>query len=173
MSPPLPTDPLAAYIIACLVSFRILFVHNEKSSAARAAAAEQHRFSPARPSNSKRSPNKSFFDTLLDTFHDWEGTTRNSDAWMLNNTLPSVRMSVNFMHYQTGTGGGEANGGGWPLPADPENEGGWRPDSAKTLTTSYAYDLREIHRPETAKTVSVSETERSGGRGFERPTGVK
>jgi hypothetical protein len=144
-------------------------VHNERSSVARAAAAEQHRFAAARPSNSKRSPNKSFFDTLLDTFHDWEGTTRNGDAWMLNNTLPSGRMSVDFMHYQAGTGGG--GGGGWPLPTDPENGGDWRPGSAKTLITSYAYDVREIHRPDTARTVRESDTERSGGGGFERPRG--
>ncbi|KAH6847735.1 hypothetical protein B0I37DRAFT_150748 [Chaetomium sp. MPI-CAGE-AT-0009] len=166
---------IMAYIISCLVSFRMLFVHNERSSSARAAAAhhkqqqqqqqEKYRLSPpGRPSDSKPS-RKRFLDTLLDTFHDWEGTTRHSGGGrFLDGTLPSGRMSVDFMHYATGqsvdddgvyhalgdksirTTSSASDGGG----GGGEDE---RPDSAKTLTTGHIYEVAQVARPVSARIV--------------------
>ncbi len=54
-----------------------------------------------KPYSSPRPSRKRFLDSLLDTFHEWEGTTRNSRGmFLLNNTLPSGRMSLDFMCYQ-------------------------------------------------------------------------
>ncbi|KAH6623181.1 hypothetical protein F5144DRAFT_354801 [Chaetomium tenue] len=103
----------------------MLFVHNEKTSALahrhnqhhhhhqQLHPHEKHCLSPHarhRPSDPSQPPSrKCFLDSLLDTFHDWEGTTRASGSGrFLDGTLPSGRMSVDFMQY--GTGGYHAGG---------------------------------------------------------------
>lgn len=104
---------ITAYLTSCLVSFRILFVHNEKL---RRKNSPQHGEDGAEKgvnmdngdgSNGLPPPparkRRSIFhlESLLDTFHDWEGTTRaGSDRGFLNDALPSGRMSVDFMQYK-------------------------------------------------------------------------
>jgi hypothetical protein len=162
---------ITAYIIACMVSFRMLFVRNEKVASAKHA---QHAFanSPAgggRGSGSKeKSSRRKLLDSLLDTFHSWEGTTRHSnDNRWLNDTLPSGRMSVDFMQYQPGTGtyvnvAAGHGGGAWPLYGHDSP----RPESAKTLTAQeHEVNHNGLARPESVKTVGND----SGS--FARPSG--
>ncbi|KAL1841245.1 hypothetical protein VTJ49DRAFT_7313 [Mycothermus thermophilus] len=109
---------ITAYIIACLVSFRMLFVHNERN--AHAAAYQQQKAALAaaaalqspsdRPSRSGGSGSgsgqrRTFFDSLLDTFHDWEGTTRDGrDDYRLRGPVPDGHLSVDFSRFQLGDG---------------------------------------------------------------------
>jgi hypothetical protein len=121
----------------------MLFVHHERSSSARY---REHDAPPTRPSGSKpKTAGRRFLDTLLDTFHEWEGTTRHGGRF-LNGTLPSGRMSVDFMHYETGSGE-------WPL-VDRETGlvGGARPESAKTMAAEEV--TAQLARPEPVKTMS-------------------
>lgn len=170
----------------------MLFVHNEKSSALahqkhQQQQQEKHRLSPPnRPSDASKPPSrKRFLDTLLDTFHDWEGTTRASGGF-LDGTLPSGRMSVDFMHYRTGGQGVEdevsvyhhslggksvrtasssstavGSGGGSGVAVNVHGvEGGdgdddERPDSAKTLTGPHVYEVAQVARPVSARIVTT------------------
>jgi hypothetical protein len=161
---------ITAYIIACLVSFRMLFVRNEKASSAQqhAAAAAFANSPTGRPSGGSRekssSSRRKLLDSLLNTFHSWECTTRHSnDNQWLNDTLPSGRMSVDFMRYEPGTGAyvNVAAGGNnsWPLH-DYDSQ---RPESAKTLTAQ-EHEVNGLARPESIKTVGHSGS-------FERPNG--
>jgi hypothetical protein len=163
---------ITAYIIACLVSFRMLFVRNEKVASAKALANSPPE---GRPSGSKeKSSRRKLLDSLLDTFHSWEGTTRHSnDNMWLNKTLPSGRMSVDFMQYQPGTGTyvniaaghGDVPGnsaGAWPL----YNHETSRPESAKTLTAQE----HEVHHNGLTKPESVRTVGNDSG-SFERPSG--
>ncbi|KAL2266741.1 hypothetical protein VTJ83DRAFT_6093 [Remersonia thermophila] len=108
---------ITAYIIACLVSFRMLFVHNERN--AQAAAYQQHKAAAAAAAAALQSPSgrpsrsggsgsgqrRTFFDSLLDTFHDWEGTTRDGgDDYRLRGPLPDGHLSVDFSRFQLGDG---------------------------------------------------------------------
>ncbi len=152
-----------AYLISCLVSFRMLFVHNEKSSSARAQELAHNQFSPPRPSAGSKPSRKKLFDSLLDTFHSWEGTTRNShDDFFLNGTLPSGRMSVDFMHYQPGgpqyQPGGRVTSGAWPLHGSASSG---RPESTKTLTAQES-EVTEVPRSESVKSLEKDSS-------FERP----
>ncbi|KAK3329236.1 hypothetical protein B0H66DRAFT_609958 [Apodospora peruviana] len=78
-----------SYLIACLVSFRLLFVRNEK----KASGQDQG----LRRSPRSNSAKKRVVDSLLDTVRGWEGTSP-SHGDFLDCTLPSGRMSVDFTH---------------------------------------------------------------------------
>ncbi|KAK4206356.1 hypothetical protein QBC37DRAFT_300964 [Rhypophila decipiens] len=90
---------VTAYLIACLVSFRILFVRYEKKSSDR----QTLRRSPRSKSDKKYH----LVDSLLDTFRDWECVSDRYDGDLLNHSLPSGRMSLDF----TGSDG-------WALSTD-------------------------------------------------------
>jgi hypothetical protein len=134
----------------------MLFVHNEKSISARALVHHKqqqnlHKSSPPRRPSDSTPPYRNFIDTVLDTFHDWEGTTRNSrDAHVLNGTLPSGRMSVDFMQYETGSGVNQIY---YPLGGR-TSAGSVRLDSAKTLTGE-VYEVAQVVRPQSVKIVDV------------------
>lgn len=87
----------------------MLFVHNEKSS----LHARAGRRNGLPPHSRQQQARGTLFDTVLDTFHVWEGTTRgggggSDDGMLLRGTLPSGRMSVDFMCYETKSAGSEA-----------------------------------------------------------------
>jgi hypothetical protein len=133
----------------------MLFVHNEKTSSARALAHHKHHqrngFSPPKRPSDSTPPRRNFIDTLLDTFHDWEGTTRNNrDAKYLNDKVPSGRMSVDFMQYEAGSA---VNGVYCPLDGR-SSAGSVRPDSAKTLSGE-VYEVAQVVRPQSVKIVDV------------------
>jgi hypothetical protein len=87
-----------------------------------------------KPYPSPKPSRKRFFDSLLDTLHEWEGTTRNSHGiFILNDTLPSGRMSLDFMCYQPDE------------MAKGLETGEGRPESAKTML-SRSLD-EEVPRP--------------------------
>jgi len=78
-----------AYLIACLVSFRMLFVHNDKSGHTNRKREERHL------PRSHQSRRRRLYDSLLETFRDWEGTS-DAHSRFLNDTVPSGRLSVDF-----------------------------------------------------------------------------
>ncbi|KAH6615964.1 hypothetical protein B0J18DRAFT_293457 [Chaetomium sp. MPI-SDFR-AT-0129] len=99
---------ITAYLTSCLVSFRMLFVHNEKEKrknqgedgVEKGMGNGNNNGLPSPPARKRRSI--FHLESLLDTFHDWEGTTRaGSDRAFLNDALPSGRMSVDFMQYDS------------------------------------------------------------------------
>jgi hypothetical protein len=179
----------------------MLFVHNEKSSALahqkhQQQQQEKHRLSPPnRPSDSSRKTpsRKRFIDTLLDTFHDWEGTTRASGGF-LDGTLPSGRMSVDFMQYRTAGQGGDSDdgvyqslsgksvrtasssstavgvGGGVGVNvhgvSGADGDDDERPDSAKTLTGPHVYEVAQVARPMSARIVTTHGSQSSQDMGF-------
>lgn len=73
----------------------------------------------------KASRKKKFIDSLLDTLCEWKGTTR--DGRLLDVTLPSGRISVDFMKFDIEMGKNETSA--WPL-ADSRT----KVESAKRLT---------------------------------------
>lgn len=99
--------------MACVVSFRMLFVHNEKKSSNGLQAPFEHGNDQSKP---PRSPaKKGVWSSLLETFREWEGTS--SSGGFLDGTLPSGRLSLDFMQDN-----------GWAMKETS------RPQSAKPLT---------------------------------------
>ena len=125
----------------------MLFVKNEKSSSARARALhnpQQHHDSSLHLSvlNKRR---RRFLDSLLDTFHSWEGTTHTGrSGFFLDNTVPSGRMTVDFMGYEVG-------------------EGAWQRKSAIGETTTEMADS-EVKRAAMAESLGEGEANGSPGR---------
>ncbi len=100
--------PTPAFIVACLVSFRSLWAHNEAKARARArdemSKAERIRErtpdDPSGPGSAGfRAKMRRFHDTLLDTFNDDE-TLWERDV--LPNGPPSAKLSVDFSTYPYG-----------------------------------------------------------------------
>jgi len=93
-----------AYVIACLASFRSLFVHNERSHknssvSERRKQAQQPRSQGfgARMCLKQKMKKRGVLESLMETFMDMEDTTTGTDH-NLNSTLPSGEMSVDFSH---------------------------------------------------------------------------
>lgn len=100
--------PTLAFIVACLVSFRSLWAHNEAKARARArdemSKAERIRErtpdDPSGPGSAGfRAKMRRIHDTLLDTFNDDE-TLWERDV--LPNGPPSAKLSVDFSTYPYG-----------------------------------------------------------------------
>lgn len=89
----------AAFIIACLVSFRTLFVRNEQQSEAKEAE-ERNLQSNERRRRGLMERMRRLHDSVLDTCRTWEGEWDDSNASFLRTVRlpkpPSGRLSVDF-----------------------------------------------------------------------------
>ena len=81
-----------AYVIACIVSFRMLFVRNDKTTEANKRKEQRHL-----PRSKEQPRRQRFLNSLFDTFHEWEGTETGGEGGFLNRPVPSGLMSVDFM----------------------------------------------------------------------------
>ncbi|KAJ0104203.1 hypothetical protein J7T55_001690 [Diaporthe amygdali] len=88
-----------AYIIACIVSFRTLFVHNEQQSEARDAGRKRQE-SEERRRQGLMERMRRLHDSILDTCRTWEGHWDDSSLSLLRTFRlpkpPSGRLSVDF-----------------------------------------------------------------------------
>ncbi|KAK3324472.1 hypothetical protein B0T19DRAFT_231217 [Cercophora scortea] len=88
---------ITAYIIACLVSFRLLFVRSEKKiTGVGQVMVNQNQAWRHLPRSYKAKTR--MIDSIRDTLREWEGTSLGNRDGLLHYTMPSGRMSLGFMN---------------------------------------------------------------------------